>query len=156
MVKLAGAPDECYGQYLLGAAGRARKEELGRGQLWRVGSAGDDYPILENSWRIAGTVSAVSEEYIGVAKGPFSPRVVPNAVEVGPRLIRQYDEVRYDLRRIREIHTGAIAAHVDSACRLLHREPESGAEIAQLREIGEIPHYVGGMPSLPILSRLPY
>ena len=149
-------PDRFYGGFLEESAICGHMEEAGL--EWHTGGLdmGTTFPILNKNWRIEGDVDPNAQDYLAVASEPFSVENAQRVVTAGNKLVEKYDDVRIAARQIQEIHMRSIAPLAQNARDLLKKHPERGEEIAQLHELGAMPHYSGEAPVGNRTSGFPY
>ena len=139
MVKTNQAPDGFHGRFLTDSAicGHA----LEAGLDWHRGSGEDNFPILNEEWRIMGESDQYARDFLEVSDSTFSVDAVKAVVEAGNKIAGNYADIRLAARQVQEIHIGSIAKLAQNSRELLSGDPVFGEEIARLRELGALPHY---------------
>ena len=114
------------------------------------------YPILQTEWRINGPIDPLAREYLQAANTSFSSQAVMGAMQAGAQLLTKYHYVRIAARQAQEIQMRPNAPLSQNAREFLASDPTLAETIAEIHERGAMPHYVGGGPTEPRSSGLPY
>ena len=150
-------PEGIYGRCLRGSSIFGHAEESG--SEWHIGGHDADFPILNRNWGINGGAGQDDRAFLLAADIPFSIGSAQQVVRAGSKLVEKYDDVEIAARHVQEIHMGYMAPMAPHPGILLRKHPELGGwggGIAQLREIGALPHYGGAPPGASRPSGLPY
>ena len=154
LAKTDVAPGGFYGRFLQGSSICGNLRESGCD--WHIGGQGGGFPILNRNWRIQGEVGQNARDFLETADIPFSIAAVRQVVKAGSEMVEQYDDVRLAARQVQEIHMGNMAPLAQHARNMLRKHPDLGGEIAQLHEIGPLPHYGGISHGAARPSGIPY
>ena len=144
LVRTDMTPTGFYGRFLKESAICGHLRESGCDL--RAGRQGDEFPILDRNLGYNAKSIKTPFDLSESADAPFSIGAAQQAAEAGSKLVGKYDDIRLAARQVREIRMRKMAPQAQHDQALLRKHPELGDEIAQLREIGALPHYGGISP----------
>ena len=89
-----------------------------------IGRQGEDFPILDQNWRINGDLDQDAHAFLATADTPFTIEDAQQVVNAGSKLVGKYDDVRIESRHVQGIHMRTMAPMAQHSRILLRKRQE--------------------------------